>query len=66
MYESIGQTPWLMDILWHLPASEAVHCLRRNAAELMRIRVRSKDVEIRDLSSYLVSHPFSSAFNTVF
>lgn len=43
-----------MDIMWHIPASKAIHQLRHVAASMMRVRVRAAEVDIRDLSSYLV------------
>lgn len=52
--DSIGQIPWLMDIIWHLPASDDIHKLRRVAQNMMRKRVHSKDVMIQDLASYLL------------
>jgi len=52
--DSIGQTPWLMDILWHLPSSEVMHRVRKSAASMMRNRVNAVNVKIRDLSSYLI------------
>ncbi|THH05069.1 hypothetical protein EW146_g10002 [Bondarzewia mesenterica] len=51
---SIGQAPWLMDILWYIPGSESIHRLRHVAASMMRKRVQAKGVKIRDLSSYLI------------
>ncbi|EIM85229.1 cytochrome P450, partial [Stereum hirsutum FP-91666 SS1] len=55
LVDSLGQAPWLMDILWHLPAGGAMLRLRDVAAELMRKRVVStRTTEIRDLTSYLL------------
>ena len=52
---SFGQAPWLLDIMWHIPVSKSVHRLRHRSAAMMRRRVQSKDVQIWDLSSYLVN-----------
>lgn len=53
---SLGQTPWLLDILWHMPFTKKMHLLDDLAALMMTNRVKSKDLpEYRDLSSYLVS-----------
>ncbi|KAI8969884.1 cytochrome P450 [Trametes punicea] len=53
--DCIGQTPWLLDILWHVPATRRMHTLEDLAAQMMRARVQSKDLpEHRDLSSYLL------------
>ena len=53
---SLGQSPWLLDILWHMPATKNMHTLEHLAATMMQRRMRSKDLpEFRDLSSYLVS-----------
>lgn len=44
-----------MDIIWHLPVGRPVTRLRDIAASLMRTRIKSDaDVELRDLTSYLV------------
>ncbi|KAF8069224.1 cytochrome P450 [Lyophyllum atratum] len=54
--DSFGQAPWLLDILWHLPASQDVHQLRRAAQRMMQNRVKqSKNVDIQDVSSYLLA-----------
>jgi hypothetical protein len=53
---SAGQAPWLMDILWHLPAGKGLHRMQHVATEMMRTRIKAdKNVEMRDLASYLVS-----------
>ncbi|KAI0700471.1 cytochrome P450 [Cytidiella melzeri] len=56
--DSFGQTPWLLDILWHIPGGGAMHSLRQSAASMMRTRVQASHVKIRDLTSYLLDgHP---------
>ncbi|KAL1949719.1 hypothetical protein VTO73DRAFT_8600 [Trametes versicolor] len=53
MMDSLGQTPWLLDILWHMPFTKKMHLLDDLAALMMTNRVKSKDLpEYRDLSSY--------------
>ena len=53
---SLGQSPWLLDILWHLPLTARMRAHEKNAAEMMRNRVEAVDLPgYRDLSSYLVS-----------
>lgn len=45
-----------MDILWHLPFTARMHLQEKNAAEMMRTRVKTVNLPgHRDLSSYLVS-----------
>ncbi|KAF8526942.1 cytochrome P450 [Hysterangium stoloniferum] len=61
LLDSIGQTPWLMDIMWHLPAGSEMQKLRNFAAETMRARIKAdQDVQIRDLSSYLIDGNLST------
>ncbi|KAI0706361.1 cytochrome P450 [Earliella scabrosa] len=53
--DSFGQSPWLMDILWHAPATRDMHILVRRAAEMTQKRVKTKDLPaFRDLMSYLI------------
>ncbi|KAF8515285.1 cytochrome P450 [Gautieria morchelliformis] len=53
--DSAGQAPWLMDILWHLPAGKGLHRMQHVATEMMRTRIKAdKNVEMRDLASYLI------------
>ncbi|KAI0636113.1 cytochrome P450 [Trametes polyzona] len=55
MQDSLGQSPWLMDILWHIPATKDMHQLVRLASQMTRTRVQSKDLPgFRDLISYLM------------
>ncbi|KAJ7590098.1 cytochrome P450 [Mycena floridula] len=54
LVDSFGQSPWLFDILWHLPSSGSLHQLRDLAASLMRARATVTGVKIRDLASYLL------------
>jgi len=49
-----GQTPWLMDILWHLPASGDFQKLQQDATTMMHTRLRAQAVKLRDLCSYLI------------
>ncbi len=58
---SLGQAPWLIEILWHLPGGEAMHRARRRAEDMMRNRIAAQGVTIRDLSSYLVRNRTSIA-----
>ncbi|KAM5544703.1 hypothetical protein V8D89_001601 [Ganoderma adspersum] len=54
MLDIFGQSPWLLDILWHLPLTARMHAHEKNAAEMMRNRVEAVDLPgYRDLSSYL-------------
>ncbi|KZT05810.1 cytochrome P450 [Laetiporus sulphureus 93-53] len=54
--DSIGQSPWLMDIIWHLPVGRSLTRLRDVAAQFMQRRIETDDnVTIRDLSSYLLA-----------
>ncbi|KAI0046882.1 cytochrome P450 [Auriscalpium vulgare] len=53
--DSVGQTPWLMDLVWHLPAGKDMHELRRRAADMVRARINVvKPQALRDLMSYLI------------
>ncbi|KAJ3018977.1 hypothetical protein NUW54_g201 [Trametes sanguinea] len=55
LLDSVGQTHWLRDILWHLSVTKPMHLLQRLAAQMMRDRVNSVDLpEYRDLASYLL------------
>ncbi|KAJ7767962.1 cytochrome P450 [Mycena maculata] len=51
-----GNIPWLMDILWHLSESEALNLrrLQRVCGSMMRTRLRNKNVQQRDFTSYLL------------
>lgn len=52
---SVGQCPWLMDLIYHLPSGRSMRFLEKAAAEMMRTRVqRANETDILDLSSYLV------------
>ncbi|EIW57872.1 cytochrome P450 [Trametes versicolor FP-101664 SS1] len=56
MMDSLGQTPWLLDILWHMPFTKKMHLLDDHAARMMKTRVKSKDLpEYRDLASYWIA-----------
>lgn len=53
--DSFGQSPWLMDILWHAPATRDMHILVRRAAEITRKRVETKELPaFHDLMTYLI------------
>ncbi|PIL32262.1 cytochrome P450 [Ganoderma sinense ZZ0214-1] len=55
MLDILGQSPWLLDILWHLPLTARMRAHEKNAAEMMRTRVKAVDLPgYRDLSSYLI------------
>ncbi|CCM06429.1 uncharacterized protein FIBRA_08690 [Fibroporia radiculosa] len=56
LLDSVGQTPWLMDIIWHLPVGRSMVRLRDVAATMMRNRIKSNDnIQLRDLASFLLS-----------
>ncbi|KAI0667902.1 cytochrome P450 [Trametes maxima] len=53
LMDSVGVTPWLLDILWHLPATKDMHASRDLASSMMRTRMKAgKALEYRDLASY--------------
>ncbi|TFK91279.1 cytochrome P450 [Polyporus arcularius HHB13444] len=55
MLDSIGQSPWLMDILWHIPTSKTMRRLISNSREMMLNRLKTKPRPgQRDLMSYLI------------
>ncbi|KAF8178952.1 cytochrome P450 [Pholiota molesta] len=55
LLDSVGQSPWLMDLIWHLPAGKSMVRLRERAAAMMRTRVKADSTTtVRDLTSYLV------------
>ncbi len=52
---SVGLSPWLLDILWHLPATKTMHASRDLATSMMRTRMKAeRALDYRDLSSYWV------------
>ena len=52
---SIGQTPWLLDIVWWLPLAGAIHRLVAIAGKMMETRLKAAEAPpFRDLVSYLV------------
>jgi len=56
---SFGQTPWLMDIVWHLPFGKSMQKIRYRAIDMMRKRIKAaQEIEIQDLASHLVSYTF--------
>lgn len=53
--ECFGQAPWLMDIIWHVPVSEAMVKYSAISAAMMHKRIKVNDAtSMRDLSSYLL------------
>ncbi|KAL1949854.1 hypothetical protein VTO73DRAFT_8735 [Trametes versicolor] len=51
--DSVGLSPWLLDILWHLPATKTMHASRDLATSMMRTRMKAeRALDYRDLSSY--------------
>ncbi|KIJ54456.1 hypothetical protein M422DRAFT_58037 [Sphaerobolus stellatus SS14] len=54
--DSFGQSPWLMDIAWHMPFGQSMQRIRYRAIDMMRKRVKAaKEVEIQDLASHLLA-----------
>ncbi|KIP04469.1 hypothetical protein PHLGIDRAFT_193285 [Phlebiopsis gigantea 11061_1 CR5-6] len=54
--DSIGQTPWLMDLIWHLPVGGAVHRMLLLGAQMVHTRLQVKEqAPYRDLMSYLTA-----------
>ncbi|PIL32218.1 cytochrome P450 [Ganoderma sinense ZZ0214-1] len=55
MMDSLGQSPWLLDILWHLPFTARMRRHGDHAIEMMHKRVEAVDLPgYRDLASYLI------------
>ncbi|TFK91285.1 cytochrome P450 [Polyporus arcularius HHB13444] len=55
LLDSIGQSPWLMDIMWHIPTSKTMRHLISNSKEMMLTRLKTKPRPgQRDLMSYLI------------
>ncbi|KAI9056790.1 cytochrome P450 [Trametes sanguinea] len=55
LMDSVGQTQWLLNILWHLSLTKPMRAVERLAAQMMRTRAESVDLpEYRDLASYLL------------
>ena len=55
-----GHSPWLLDILWRIPAGENMHQLVRMANEMTHNRVHSDKLSpSKDLLSYLVRSCFT-------
>ncbi|KAI0648721.1 cytochrome P450 [Trametes meyenii] len=54
MMDTFGQSPWLLDILWRIPATRDMHQLVRMTAAMTHNRLKSKEPPAsRDLLSYL-------------
>ncbi|KAI0667892.1 cytochrome P450, partial [Trametes maxima] len=54
MMDTFGQSPWLLDILWRIPATRDMHHLVRMTAAMTHNRLKSKELPTsRDLLSYL-------------
>lgn len=59
---SVGQSPWLMDLLWHLPAGKGLRHFRALASKMMRSRIlATSPPPFKDLVTYLVSASSYSA-----
>ncbi|KAM5544664.1 hypothetical protein V8D89_001562, partial [Ganoderma adspersum] len=55
MLDFLGQSPWIIDILWYLPFTGRWRIHHKNTAEMMGDRVKSGDLPgYRDLASYLI------------
>ncbi|KAI0636241.1 cytochrome P450 [Trametes polyzona] len=55
MMDTFGQSPWLLDILWRIPATKDAHQLVMMTAEMSRKRMQSKEQPTTgDLLSYLI------------
>ncbi|KAJ8486842.1 hypothetical protein ONZ51_g4582 [Trametes cubensis] len=55
MMDTFGHSPWLLDILWRIPAGENMHQLVRMADEMTHNRVNSDKLSAsKDLLSYLM------------
>ncbi|KAI0353726.1 cytochrome P450 [Trametes cingulata] len=55
MMDTFGQSPWLLDILWRIPATKDMHQLVRMTAAMAHKRVESKEQPtFKDLVSYLM------------
>ncbi|OJT10972.1 Cytochrome P450 67 [Trametes pubescens] len=55
MLDSLGQSPWVLDILWQIPTTKDMHQLVRLASQMTRTRVQAKELPaFRDLISYLM------------
>ncbi|CDO77817.1 hypothetical protein BN946_scf184722.g9 [Trametes cinnabarina] len=55
LLDSVGQTQWFLDVLWHLSITKPMYAIEKLAAQMMRTRVHSKQLpEYRDLTSYLL------------
>ncbi|KAI0037701.1 cytochrome P450 [Auriscalpium vulgare] len=54
--DSFGQSPWLMDILWHIPAGKDMFQFQKRVADMVRTRlnVAKPPQALRDLMSYLI------------
>ncbi|KAF7335623.1 Cytochrome P450 [Mycena venus] len=59
--DCVGQSPWLMDLAWHLPMGKTMVRLKNVAATMMRNRVKADaETTMRDLTSYLLDGRTSS------
>nr|VWP01008.1 Cytochrome P450 monooxygenase AKT7 (EC (AK-toxin biosynthesis protein 7) [Ganoderma boninense] len=55
MLDYLGQSAWLVDVLWHLPFTGRMRIHHKNTAEMMGDRVKAGDLPgYRDLASYLI------------
>ncbi|GJE88938.1 cytochrome P450 [Phanerochaete sordida] len=54
LLDSIGQTPWLLDILWRIPLGGSMHRMARLGENLMKTRLQAAEYpSFRDLVSFL-------------
>ncbi|KAJ6529989.1 cytochrome P450 [Mycena vulgaris] len=59
--DCVGQSPWLIDLAWHLPLGKSMTRLRQVAAAMMRKRVEADaETTMRDLTSHLLDGRTSS------
>ncbi|KAJ7872327.1 cytochrome P450 [Mycena olivaceomarginata] len=56
LLDSLGQSPWIIDLAWHLPIGESQVRLRDEAAVMVEKRVREdSEITMRDVVSYFLS-----------
>ncbi|KAI0706338.1 cytochrome P450 [Earliella scabrosa] len=55
LLDAAGQTPWLMEILWHIPTSRNMRRLISNSQRMIRARIATPKIPgHRDLASYWI------------
>lgn len=53
--DSLGEVPWLFDILWYLPPTQNVHALERLDAKMMKARRENpQSSNQQDVAGHLV------------